>query len=72
MDQNFDRRAQLYRLSEGNLRMVRIARELGLCAKFTGSGGAIVGICPTDEKFEALKRRLGEHGVAVFRPEIVK
>lgn len=71
MDANFDRRAQLYKLSEGNLRMVAAAREAGVCAKFSGSGGAIVGICQSDETFELLKEKLAALNVRVLRPQII-
>lgn len=72
MNENFDKRSEVYRLSEGNLRMVHIAREEGLCAKFTGSGGAIVGLCRSEEHFERLRRRFEKYQVCVIRPNIVK
>lgn len=71
MDRNFDKRAEIYSISEGNLRMVQIAREEGASAKFTGSGGAIVGVCPSDAAFSRLKERLGAVNVRVIRPNIV-
>jgi len=71
MNENFDRRARLYALSDGNLRMVRVAREAGASAKFSGSGGAIVGICPDEAVFERLQQRLGEMQVEVIRPRLV-
>ena len=71
MDANFDKRASLYRLSEGNLRMVRTARECGASAKFSGSGGAIVGVCKDDATFDRLSERLGAGGVKVIRPVLV-
>lgn len=42
-------------LGEVNLGMIRLARQHGLPAKFTGSGGAIVVLCETDEALEALQ-----------------
>jgi glucuronokinase len=72
LDANFDRRGDIYRLSDGNLRMVRIARECGVSAKFTGSGGAIVGVCPCETVFAELKRRLEDYQVRVIRPNIVR
>jgi glucuronokinase len=71
MDANFDKRAELYQLSEGNLRMVRVARECGASAKFSGSGGAIVGVCPDDATFARLQENLGRLGVKVLRPNLV-
>lgn len=42
MDRNFDLRASLYDVGDGNRDMVAAARSLGAHAKLTGSGGAIV------------------------------
>jgi glucuronokinase len=70
LDANFDRRTSLYDVGAGNLRMVRTAREAGACAKFTGSGGAIVGICPDEAAYGRLTERLGELDVKVIRPAI--
>ena len=67
----FDRRTQLYQLSEGNLRMVAVARATGASAAFTGSGGAICGVCPDDATFGRLQAALAPQKVVVFRPQIV-
>ena len=71
MDENFDLRAKLYRLSDGNLRMVKAARAAGASAKFSGSGGAIVGVCPDDATFERLQTSLSKLGVITLRPTLV-
>ncbi len=71
MDANFDQRAKLYRLSEGNLRMVRAAREAGASAKFPGSGGAIIGVYPDESVLDRLQARLAEMQVKVIRPQLV-
>jgi len=71
MNAGFDRRTTLYNLSEGNLRMVALARESGVSAAFTGSGGAITGICPDEATFERLTNRLTPHQIVVLRPTIV-
>lgn len=45
MDDNFDLRHRILGsevIGAANLRMVELARSLGLAAKFTGSGGAVV------------------------------
>ena len=70
LDRNFDLRRSIYQLSEGNLAMVEAARSTGASAKFTGSGGAIVGIYEGDEMFTALKAKLGQQGVEVIKPII--
>lgn len=71
IDAGFDRRTKVYRLSEGNLRMVETARQAGVSAGFTGSGGAITGICLGDAAFDRLVRALAAQQIAVFRPHIV-
>ena len=71
MDRNFDLRASLYRLSDGNLKMVEAARSVGASAKFSGSGGAIVGTYEDDAMFDRLVRALAPQQVKVIRPTIV-
>ncbi|MDG2124563.1 MAG: hypothetical protein P8J87_12735, partial [Verrucomicrobiales bacterium] len=71
LDANFDLRRKLYQMSEGNIRMVEEARACGASAKFTGSGGAIVGTYEGEEMFQNLKRRLEPLGMNVFIPEII-
>ena len=70
MDANFDKRASIYKLSDGNLRMVKVSRECGASAKFTGSGGAIIGIYKDEEMFRKLSEELGKISVQVIKPEI--
>lgn len=70
LNQNFDRRAKLYAISEGNMSMIQLAREAGASAKFTGSGGAIVGTYDGDSMFEELKMRLEPTGVKVIKPVV--
>lgn len=72
LNQNFDRRAQLYAISEGNMAMVNIAREAGASAKFTGSGGAIVGTFDGAEMLLELKKRLEPTGVKVIEPVVAE
>ncbi|MDX2151455.1 MAG: GHMP kinase [Bryobacteraceae bacterium] len=71
INENFDLRARLYRISEGNLEMIRIARSLGASANFAGSGGAITGAYQDDAMFERLASALKAVGVAVIRPQVV-
>lgn len=71
LDQNFDRRRAICRISEGNLRMVEAARSVGASAKFTGSGGAIVGTYEDETMYAALEARLTPLGIRVFKPVIV-
>jgi len=68
---NFDRRRQVCAISEGNLRMIGAARACGASAKFTGSGGAIVGTYAGDAMFAALERSLEPMGISVLKPRLV-
>jgi glucuronokinase len=48
-------------LGETNLAMICTARAVGAAAKFTGSGGAIVALCPQGQQQE--KQLQGEHAI---------
>ena len=62
MDRDFELRKSIYNLSEENIHMIEIARNLGASAKFTGSGGAAIGIYRDEEHFESLRRAYHEYG----------
>jgi len=70
IDANFDLRARIYRLDQGNLDMIQRARSVGASANFAGSGGAIVGLFEGEEMFERLKSALAPAGIAVIKPRI--
>jgi glucuronokinase len=70
LNSNFDRRRTIYRISEANLRMIDTARSTGASAKFSGSGGAIVGTYEGEPMFEHLVRSLEPLGVRVLKPVI--
>ncbi|MFW5645594.1 MAG: mevalonate kinase [Bacteroidota bacterium] len=72
MNQNFDVRRSVMKLSDKNLQMVEVARKTGASAKFTGSGGAIIGTYPDYASLQELKVRLGEIGVDLIIPDIVR
>lgn len=71
LNENFDLRRRLYKISQGNLDMVETARDCGASAKFTGSGGAIVGTYEDDAMFERLRTALEPQQVTVIRPQVV-
>jgi glucuronokinase len=71
LDRNFDLRRAIYPISEGNVAMVEAARSVGASAKFTGSGGAVVGTYEGPEMFEALREKLAPLGVEVVAPQIL-
>jgi glucuronokinase len=68
IDANFDLRTQLYEISEGNLEMIRTARQVGAAANFAGSGGAIVGTYRDDQMYAELEQAMRKLDVAVIRP----
>lgn len=70
IDANFDLRAKIYNVGEGNLEMVNAARRCGATAKFAGSGGAIVGTYQDEAMFRELERALKSIGVALIKPVV--
>ena len=71
LNENFDLRRRLYKISAGNIDMVETARSAGASAKFTGSGGAIVGTYEGEDMFQALKAALEPKGYAGLKPQIL-
>lgn len=70
MDKNFELRARIMHITEGNRRLVETARACGASAKFTGSGGSIIGVYESDEQFDHLKEALEGIGAIVIRPMV--
>jgi glucuronokinase len=68
---NFDRRRALYEIHPDNLAMVDAARSAGVSAKFTGSGGAIVGLVENDTVYQRLCDALVPMGIQVLRPNLI-
>lgn len=71
MNENFDLRRKTIQLSQGNTDMVELARSTGASAKFTGSGGAIIGTYDDELIYENLKEVLNKSGIEVIKPSIV-
>ncbi len=67
---NFDLRAGIYDVGEGNMQMIRTARAAGATSNFAGSGGAIVGTYRDPEVFDNLVAAMRPLGVAVIRPVV--
>ena len=67
---NFDLRSKLYKISDGNMEMVRTARSVGATSKFAGSGGAVVGTYTDEAMYRKLQEALSAVGVAVIKPRI--
>lgn len=73
LNANFDLRRKIYgdMMGLGNVQMVDTARSIGCSAKFTGSGGAIVGTYENEKMFESLVEKMRPLGVTVCKPQIV-
>lgn len=70
MDENFDIRERLTRLNPNHVEMIAAAREFGAHAKFTGSGGSIVGTCD-ESKVDDIIAKMKARGWIALRPKIV-
>ena len=72
MDANFDLRCEITDVGALNRRMVNVARRAGACAKFCGSGGAVVGIYRDEEMCARLEEGYRKIGVSILRPRLVE
>lgn len=74
LDRNFDLRCEVCgsSVSAKNRQMVELARSVGASAKFTGSGGAIIGTYRDNEMFKRLTVLLKQHDIEVIKPRIVR
>ena len=70
MNDNFDLRRQIMPIAPENLRMVEVARSVGVSAKFAGSGGAIVGLFKDGRQYQQLVDALAALRCHVVRPLI--
>ena len=71
LNASFDMRRKIYRISQGNIEMVETARAAGASAKFSGSGGAIVGTYSDEAMFQRLTAALEARHIKVFKPEFI-
>lgn len=70
MNQNFDLRSQIMKISESNFEMIQAARKCGASAKFAGSGGSIIGMYTGEDMFSRLKTDLEKIKAVVIKPVI--
>lgn len=70
INRNLDIRKDLIGISKGNQQMIDIARECGASAKFTGSGGAIIGMCEDPLSWTEMKIRFKQKNISMIRPII--
>jgi glucuronokinase len=71
IDKNFDLRCRIMNISDSNMEMVRTARSCGASAKFSGSGGAIIGMYEDDEMLRRLIVNLQKVKARVIKPIIM-
>lgn len=68
MNENFDLRRKIMKISSGNLELIRAARECGASAKFAGSGGSIIGMYKDEDMFSHLVIELKKLEAKVIKP----
>lgn len=71
MSRNFDLRQSICQISKRNAEMITLARSVGASAKFTGSGGAIIGNYSSEEMYQNLEEVFAAKGIQLFKPIIV-
>ena len=71
MNRNFDLRCKMMQISEENMELVQTARDCGVSAKFTGSGGSIIGMYKDDEALTRLVVAMRKIKARVIKPYIV-
>lgn len=71
LNANFDRRAAVSHISDGNLKMIKAARSVGASSKFTGSGGAIVGTYDDEKMYQKLKEKFEPMNIEIIKPNII-
>lgn len=71
INENFDLRKSLIPISEGNIEMVNLARSVGASAKFTGSGGAIIGTYANEKMYAQLHDLMSNYEIEVIKPNII-
>lgn len=68
IDENFDNRCKIMNISPSNMELVNTARACGASAKFTGSGGSIIGIYKDDDMLNKLVIHLKKINARVIKP----
>lgn len=71
INENFDLRRNLIPVSQGNIEMVELARSVGASAKFTGSGGAIIGTYTDEVMYNKLQDLMSNNEIEVIKPNII-
>lgn len=70
INKNFDLRTKIFNISDSNLELIKSARKCGASAKFTGSGGSIIGTYKNDETLRSLIINMHKLNARVLKPFI--
>ncbi len=70
IDKNFDLRCKIMNISDSNYELVNTARKCGASAKFSGSGGAIIGIYKDDDMLRKLIVEFRKINARLVKPYI--
>ncbi len=71
INENFDLRRKIMKISSENLALIEAARSCGASAKFCGSGGSIIGIYKNDEMLNHLFVTLKKLKARVIKPFVM-
>lgn len=71
INKNFDLRAKIFNISDSNYELIQSARNCGASAKFTGSGGSIIGTYDNDETLHCLIINMQKLNARVIKPFMV-
>lgn len=70
INRNFDLRSSIMRISDNNKQLIEMARSCGASAKFTGSGGSIIGMYTDDEMLKKLVVAMKSINARIIKPYI--
>jgi len=71
INKNFDLRSKIFNINDSNHELVKAARTCGASAKFTGSGGSIIGTYKNDETLRGLIINMQKLNARVIKPFII-
>ena len=72
MNENFDLRSKIQAISNSNHEMVETARKCGAAAKFSGSGGSVIGMYEGAEMLARLTDAFNKIEATVIRPIVTE
>lgn len=70
INRNFDLRASIMGINDSNKQLIEVARSCGASAKFTGSGGSIIGMYTDDEMLKKLVVAMKPINARIIKPYI--